>query len=385
MKWRNKGREFDSFAARWNSAGCYYLWGAAYTGKLFLSRFRDELDIQGIFDSDPAKAGSHFGGLCVQNFTRVSLRKNAKIIVTSGAYWQIRLTLLAAGLVENIDFCDSKLFTSVYRMYHDNRLFLSRVDAVLTDRCTLRCRDCNMVISRFSNPQHRDLNELKQDFDLFFQWVDYLDKLDLLGGEPFLYPLLPELLEYLCFNYRKRIDKIEFFSNATVLPSPEVLEICRDQRISIQVSDYSAGLPVCREKVDRFIETIGKYEIAHTIFKLDQWIDFGLLNSEKETWSEEAMIRFFDLCAPPFRGLRDRKFYYCHLECSAIKAGLLSENPDGFFDLEDYAPCKKKMFLEFDAGFSDQGYAGLCRRCHGCNSVNNRVIPGALQTRGRTS
>ena len=178
MKWKNKGHEYDQFAELWSTREEYSLWGAAYTGRKFCSRFKSRLKIHEFYDSNPAKIGTVFEGYPVNAFAENTTSPRRKIIVTSGAYWEIRLKLLAAGLVENVDFCDSKLFTAVFQMYHLGELCLSRVDLVITNKCTLRCRDCNMSIPSFSDPQHVDINLLKQDLDAYFSYVDYLDKLD---------------------------------------------------------------------------------------------------------------------------------------------------------------------------------------------------------------
>lgn len=379
MKWKNKGHEYDQFAELWSTREEYSLWGAAYTGRKFCSRFKSRLKIHEFYDSNPAKIGTVFEGYPVNAFAENTTSPRRKIIVTSGAYWEIRLKLLAAGLVENVDFCDSKLFTAVFQMYHLGELCLSRVDLVITNKCTLRCRDCNMSIPSFSDPQHVDINLLKQDLDAYFSYVDYLDKLDLLGGEPFLYPQLPELLTYIHENYQQRIDNIEFFSNATILPSEQVLKACQEYDISIQISDYSKELPHCREKVERMIEELEKRGIRYTRFNLENWLDFDLMNHVKEQASEAEMIRFCDLCAPPFRGLYDRKLYFCHLNTSAVRAGLYENSANDYFDLSKPDSKRKMELLEFDSGFSTCGYITFCRRCNGCNSVNTRTVPGAIQ------
>lgn len=380
MKWTNKSHQFDQFAKDWNAECVYYLWGASSTGERFLKRFQDNLNIEGFFDSNSQKIGQVFHGFQIYSFAdRLSLDKNRKIIVTSGAYWEIRVILLKAGLVENIDFCNSILFTSVYQMYHHNRLFLPRVDVAVTDKCTFNCRDCNMAMPFFENPQHRQLEELKADLDLYFQWVDNLDRLDLLGGEPFLYNELAGLLEFLGMHYRHRIDKIIFFTNATVIPTPEVLGLCRDYHVSIQISDYSSVLPVCKGKIETLLDQIRKYNISYTLLTMENWVDFSLMNRVKADYTEEQMIAFCDLCAPPFRGLRQRKLYYCHLSCSASKAGIYWDDKNEYFDLNQPDSERKKELLEFDAGYSELGYMPFCRYCHGCNSVNDRVIPGAIQ------
>ena len=177
---------------------------------------------------------------------------NHKIIVASLAYPEIRAVLREHGLKELEDFCDSRYFLSAHAVTSDNKLYLARTDLSMTEYCNLRCKNCNMLMPYFKHPKHRDLEQLKEDIDTYFNWVDQVQVFNLLGGEPFLYPHVLELTKYLCENYRNRIDQVVFFSNGTLIPSEELLKLMREYEIEVQVSDYRKGLPHVAEKVDRF-------------------------------------------------------------------------------------------------------------------------------------
>ena len=51
-------------------------------------------------------------------------------------------------------------------------MYINRVDISVTNRCTLNCEGCNMLMSYYCNPQDRKLDEIKRDLDAFFEWVD---------------------------------------------------------------------------------------------------------------------------------------------------------------------------------------------------------------------
>ena len=82
-----------------------------------------------------------------------------------------------------------------------------------------------MLMSYYCNPQDRKLDEIKRDLDAFFEWVDTVEDMNLLGGEPLLYPELVEVLQYIQNNYRDKIVDIYMFTNGMCNLSEELLDI----------------------------------------------------------------------------------------------------------------------------------------------------------------
>ena len=69
-----------------------------------------------------------------------------------------------------------------------------RADIMLTEKCTLNCTFCNMYMPHFKQAKHRDLEEIKDDFDKFFSLTDYVSIFHLVGGEPLMYPQVNEVI-----------------------------------------------------------------------------------------------------------------------------------------------------------------------------------------------
>ena len=60
----------------------------------------------------------------------------------------------------------------------------------------------------FVSPDHRDLETIKSDIDLFFNKVDYVSVFHLVGGEPFLYPHIEDVIRYVLLNYITKIGMV---------------------------------------------------------------------------------------------------------------------------------------------------------------------------------
>jgi len=380
MRWESKGHELDEFVQEWNINSEYYIWGTSTTGQSFYNKFKNILKIKGFVDSDEEKHGSIFCEHNVYSIDRIELEKNrSRIIVASGAYSEIAEYLFKLGYVEGKDFCDSRIFVGTYFQYNYNKVYLYRTDISITSKCNLRCESCNMLMPYFKTPSNKSLDEIKNDVDLYFKWVDNIQLLNILGGEPFIHPNLLDIIEYIGKNYMDRIEHIEFFSNGIIMPSEDILKALKKYVISIQISDYSNTLSNLKNKIDLFVGKLDEYGIKYRRTINNKWLNFGFPNADNYNLSDEQMVKFFDKCYAPFRGLDDKKLYYCHLDASAVKCGEFKKDSNNYFNLENYDEKRKRELMEFDLGYMDLGYSTFCRKCNGCFSVNNNFVEVAKQ------
>lgn len=381
MKWKNKGHEFDNFIKIWNTNEEYYIWGASNSGKRFFNKFKNILNIKAFIDSDKSKHNRKIGSKYIFPFEYArSKNQRIKIIVASQAYYEISTILKQLGYIENLDFCSSNVFTSTYFMYNHNKLYLHRADISLTNRCTLKCRKCNMLMPYFENPMHKSISSIKENIDLYFKWVDNVETIKLLGGEPTLYPYLIDVIEYLNDKYKDKIENIDIFSNGTTKLSEELLKVLEDNSVTVQISDYSNRLENLKSKVDLFEEQLKDNNIKYIRLQYDKWLDF--VNEKNcNINSEEELEDKFNKCNPPFRGLYDNKLYYCHLSASAVQAEVFEDNANDYFDLSKYNEYRKIELMEFALGYNEIGYITYCKRCNGCQSVNNRFTYVAEQVK----
>jgi hypothetical protein len=132
----------------------------------------------------------------------------------------------------------------------------------------------------------------------------------------------------------------------------------------LSVSDYSDKLDHIKKKVVKVLDSYKENNINHYVRNQIEWYDFGDLRVKKNLPTDK-LIKHFDSCTAPFRGLNDGKFYYCHLNTSAVRTKLfpLSEN-----DYVDINTISKENLLKFDLGYTDLGYITFCDNCNGCNT-----------------
>lgn len=380
MRRREDRRELEYFVGEWPADARYWIWGTSNTANYLCDCMGGAGMAAGFIDSNPEKWGAQFHGKPVLSWEACKKESpHCKVIVASAAYPEIRDVLRKNGLEELRDFCDSRYFLSAHGIMAGNKLYLARTDLSVTECCNLRCKHCNMLMPYFARPKHRELARLKSDIDAYFRWVDRVQIFNLLGGEPFLYPDIFELTRYLSENYGSRIHQLAFFSNGTVLPDEKLLDLMSQAGIEVQISDYRVGLPRLANQIDAVQAALKARGIPYRHGVDERWVRFGFPDYRRPAdWSGDP-VSFFDECYAPFRGLYQKRLYYCHLEASAEAAGLFTPSVNDYFDLSAFEESRKADLAEFDLGYTQTGDISYCARCKGCFSVNQDYIPVAEQ------
>lgn len=380
MKRKNQGHEFDEVAKKLCSPDArYILWGAANIGKNILRLCGNEINIVGVVDSSVEKQGTYMGGHMIGTPDALRFDDDCIVIVSTSAFKQVSAKLREKGYVENVNFFDYFVFLQIFLLYRRGELYSRRLDISLTEKCTLKCRKCNMFMPYFSKPRELEKETVIQEVDNYFKLVDYVEGFNLLGGEPFLYKSLADVVEYVGKKYRDRMEHFAIFTNGMILPTERELELFQRYLVKIQISDYSARVPYSK-RIEELVRILEEKGISYVIMKSERWGDFGFPENPN-TISEDELIGFFDRCRAPFRGLYKNRVYFCHLETSAIRAGLYEDNENDYFDLDQKDDNPKKKFLEFDFGYLDEGAVSFCRKCRGCDCVNSLTVVAAEQMR----
>lgn len=118
------------------------------------------------------------------------------------------------------------------------------------------------------NPQDEPLEKVIREIDAILDAVDGVVDIESIGGEPFLYLFLPELLEYLCSQ--DKIMNVCISTNATVIPSERCIAALRNKKIFIYVSDY--GYLEMMAKVISVLESAG---VSLVVESNQKWSDVG--------------------------------------------------------------------------------------------------------------
>ncbi len=387
MKWKNKGHEFDDVYLNIKSHRKLYLFGAGRDGKavydVIKHLFPEDFEILGFLDNDEEKQNKAYCGLPVLSpCDKFSFTNDTAVVITivgAKVFKSLKEQLERMGLKENVNCFHSTIFLSVYASYAKNILFFHNVSFLPSTRCNLRCKACLNFTPYMSNFEERSWSQVKDDVDLFFNTVDYIELFHVSGGEPFLYPHLAKLLAYIDDCYGDRIHSLETVTNGTVLPPKEFLDVYRNVPITVTVDDYREAIPNMKERFNEVVNRLegikgkGKYVIQH----YDEWIDLSPFYTDNSSWTAEKLEKYFNDCHALLQEFRGGKLYLCNYAAYAAVAGVIDELPAT--DVYDFCNYKKehlKELMEFRLGYSERGYTEFCKRCAGLFEINpHKVFP----------
>jgi organic radical activating enzyme len=384
MKYNPNLHNFNKFISEWDIEKEYVLFGASKECVQFIRSVdyllgNDVLKIKCIVDHDVKDESNVLNVNEISSFYHQSknltnTRENLKlihidnfesngdnVIITSDEYKQYYKDYLDK---RGIKYTWYKNIASIWPFVLKQKVHIFQTDVLVTEKCNLACSFCNMFIPHYELPKHRDIQIILSDIDSYFNLVDYVSIFHLVGGEPFLHPNIKDIIEYILEKYSDKIDKFIITTNGTVLPKEEILEILKNNNVILSVSNYSNKLEKLKSKVDRVLGTYQENNINHYVRNNIEWYDFGDLRI-KNNMSEEELIDHFDSCTAPFRGLNDGKFYYCHLNTSAVLTKLFPLNDNDYVNLSDVS---SEDLIKFDLGFTELGYITFCDNCNGCNT-----------------
>lgn len=345
MKWNNKGKEYESIISYVIDNNLeVYIWGAGTFGKSFYDLFKSRIHIKGYIDSDPKKQSDDIPVKIYSPdfFYHNLLNKNTKVIVASGWLTEIYDQLKKWGMRENRNFFHANEFISLYMLYKENRIYTISLNIPITTHCTLRCEKCMSLMPYVKNPENRSLEELKDELQTYFQWVDHLAILGLGGGDALIHPQFKQILIWIGEQYYgKKIQDIEIYTNAIIMPSEELICLFKKYNVIVRFSDYSKTIPG-RQKIKELIGVLEKEDIRYERCVWDTWYDIGFPQQTNGLATEQEFIEHYNkcitkLCAVEYR----KKLYFCSLCASAVIAGYCTEEQEDYFDLTNIAKHAK--------------------------------------------
>ena len=175
---------------QWQSLKEIVMFGCGRQGKKMHKTLSRDFNIVAIVDNSQEKQGKEIAGSTIKSFGEAyPLLKKYKIIVTASQYYykDIRQQLMEAGLTENIDFVMYQQFVTEWYYRYRGEVNVLKTDVSRTTHCTLNCEHCMQFLPYWKNKKENSLEEIKEIRHIYFQCVDYLLVLDIVGGVGFLF------------------------------------------------------------------------------------------------------------------------------------------------------------------------------------------------------
>ncbi len=245
---------------------------------------------------------------------------------------------------------------------------IPRITVVLTPKCSLRCKECNNLMWKFNDCGDLSADKIKASLKNILNAVDFIPCVELIGGEPFAAHNLTGVLDFLLAQ--EKVLAVEITTNATIIPSKEVLKRIAYSKVTVHASNYGNVI-----NQDRFMECMKENNIRFSILGFaDKWTATGGIGKRGRDSSE--LIRQYYQCGSGYlcKTLWEDRLYPCARAASLAVLQIMDDCP--------YIDCSK---LE---GLADRLYSFYtvpsCGPCDYCNAaLENPVYVEPAEQLGR--
>ena len=234
--------------------------------------------------------------------------------------------------------------------------------------------------------------EARKILRALFDVMEHVDLLHLSGGgEPFLNPNLPELID-LCFEYVNRFDRLMVFTNSTIPPKERLLEALErhKDKVIVHASNYGLRPEVSNKLYAELREhNIPLREICYHGDSQDYggWVDFGSWSSYGRT--EDELENVFRNCGitKHMHGnwrTRDGKAHWCQRSQRGMELGLIPNVDADYVDLLDESTSVEEKRAQFEK-IEKAHYLSACDFCsgnHGTEDPSKRFPAGQQISEG---
>lgn len=367
----------------WKEVKEILLFGCGKQGVKVLPTLQKDFDVIGIVDNDQSKDGRIVNGVPVIYFGNAAeLLSKYKIVVTVAEYFykEIKEQLLKMGLAENQDFIMYQPFIMEWYYRYKKKIYVLKTDITITSLCSLKCENCALFMPYWKTKTIFSFEQIKSDMDQYFRCVDYLLDMDIVGGEPFLYKELDELLAWCGQKYRDKIGYLGLITNGTIIPAQSTLDVIKKYKIGVSISDYSDSVGY-RDTVDRLCEILEESGIKYTRNKDIQWFDFGFPR-KMYCYEGEAVKKHMACCNTICHCISEGRLYYCAVAWAAYRSGLYKDDPRGYLNLSEIDENNlrdRKRILDCCSGNIEGGYIDFCKVCGGFGNDNKNKVKTAVQ------
>jgi uncharacterized Fe-S cluster-containing radical SAM superfamily protein len=249
---------------------------------------------------------------------------------------------------------------------------LDTIDIPITEKCSLKCKDCSNLMQYFAKPKHADFAQLISAAKRLLNAIDYCYEIRILGGEPFVN------LQW--HNYVKSLEEcsdkfswISIYTNATILPTEKAIKDLPLKKLFVRISDYGNS----KQKIEESMEFFNKHKISVFVSKIFQWQNCGILKKYNRSFGENIGI-LKECCVKDTPVVADGKFFRCPYAASAWLLKAIPADKFKYVNLlnPELTDLEIKQQVQ---NIIDGNDARICDWCGG-RPITGSYIEPALQT-----
>ncbi len=172
-------------------------------------------------------------------------------------------------------------------------LHFTSVTLIINSKCSLRCKFCTSYMNEY--PPNKKVNipfdRISKDIDHFFDVVDSVGTITVMGGEPFMHPDIARIIKKLC--EKMNFGLISLATSGTFPIRQEQLEGFFDKRVNISFSNYTKSINERQKAIyHNNIELVRRSGVCYSVGLFSpEWIIPPTLYRKECSEEDMAMVR----------------------------------------------------------------------------------------------
>ena len=243
----------------------------------------------------------------------------------------------------------------------------------VSERCSLKCKDCSFLMQYYQYPENIDLDKYKPALDRFLETIDYISEFRIYGGEPFMNPDMYKLLDW--YKDCEKINTLSIYTNGTIIPDEHTIRCMKDKKVKVHISDYEHNM----ERVEKLVKVLEREKITYFIRKYDTWCEAGDLTSKGH--SIEKLKQIYNSCfATNCYSFLKGKFYVCPRAAHAVNLKAIPDIERDCVDFNDESLSVEELKGQLRNLMHEREFIAACKFCDGLDNHVAGVKP-AIQTK----
>lgn len=367
-----------------------YIYGYGVTGKWLA----DNLKVKNFIDTDNKKWGNRYNGIEVKRPDFLNtINKNESLIIVTVVdifdvipllnYFQVKWIPLSKILIdfennilrssnntgESLDFLNYSIGT-VLKCQNAFQLkdafYLRSVDLVITEKCTLKCKDCANLMQFYEDPKTYDIDFILKGIDELVEKVDFINEIRVIGGEPFLNKEIYSILSHI--SDIKKIHNIVIYTNGMIPPKEDKILSLNKNKIVFSVTDYGE----LGKNLDKTVDILNKFNFPYRLHPPEHWTDSGRI-LENRLSDSDSKKNFAKCCGKNLYTLIGSKLYRCPFVANAEQFNGIPSHSSNYVDTTDSKEILKNYAYGLDS-------IDACSFCPG-RSFDAPLIKPAIQVK----
>ena len=247
------------------------------------------------------------------------------------------------------------------------------VTGVITQKCSLQCRDCGQLIPYYKRAKNFSVETIVEDIQNYASAFDVVPEISLHGGEPFLHPQLEKICEQI--SSISNIVFINLITNGTILPSYDRMQRLGVSGVDIHQSDYGK-LSRYQKEIFKICDKNHIYCDIHFVNPTEKWSKTPPMIKHNRTFEENSAIYSKCVSTKICCQIMNGELHRCPLSMHATHQNIIPKFEKDYIALNNQNIVKEKLKLEI-RNFLTRNYP--LSACDYCDPLNSKEVAPAIQ------